>query len=151
MGKKLYWQLEDWLLLFGGIWLIHQVFKSAQTAGIGALPDARRFLIPYVKGKVRVFDNELKNLSTDEGGEVIRLIIEARVRPVLSAPIFRRLRGNKYIDCEFRKGQWRIFARSLPDGNYLIVSFFKKKTDETPKAEIEKAERRIREYLGSKE
>ncbi len=143
MAKKSTWDLEDWILLFGGIWLIGQVFKTAQKAGIGTLPQALRKLHPYInRDGIRVFDNELKKLSVKEQGEVIRLIIEARLKPTLQLPLFRIIRKRKNIDGEFRRGQWRILVKSLPNGDYIMLNFFKKQTNDRPEEEYIKAEKR---------
>lgn len=139
------WEIEDWLLLFGGLWLLHKVFKTAKKAGIGALPEANRKLIPFVsQNGIPIFDNELKKLTNNEAGEIIRLIVEIRLKPELSEPNFKRIFGYEYLDSEFIKGQWRILAKQKPDGNFIMASFFKKKSNETPKRELEKANERIR-------
>lgn len=151
MVKRSTWDLEDWILLVGGIWLLNQVFKTAQTAGIGSLPEALRNMYPYVDndGK-RIFDNELKKLTNNEQGEVIRLIIESRLKPSLRLPVYKRIIGYKYIDSEFIRGQWRIFAKRLPNGDFVMLTFFKKQSNETPREEIIRAENRGKEAVESK-
>lgn len=138
------WNFSDWLLLFGGIWLISKFFKTAQKAGIGSLPEAYRKLKPYISPKgIRVFDNELKKIPQDEAGEIIRLIMTVRLKPELSTPLCKKIKGYAYIDTEFIQGKWRILAKQLQNGDFIMASFFKKQSNETPKKELERANKRI--------
>lgn len=135
------------LLLIGGIWILTKLFKTPCRAGIGALPNAERKLTSYVSKKgVQEFKNDLLQFDRNEQGVLIRMIIEARLRNVLSMPFFKTLKGTK-LSAELRSGQWRILIYVISNKEYLMLSAFKKKTDETPKTEIEKAERRLNEYL----
>ena len=139
--------ISDLLLLLGGIWILTKLFKTPVQAGIGGLPNAERKLTSYVSKKgVQEFKNDLLQFDRNEQGELIRMIIEARLRSELSMPFFKTLKGTK-LSAELRSGQWRIIIYVISNEEYLMLSAFKKKTNETPKNEIEKAERRLNEYL----
>ena len=147
------WSIEDWLLLFGGSWLLHQVFKTPTQAGIGALPEAERFLFSYYNNdKVDVTVQDMQQYNADEINQIIKLIIKARLKPQLTMPLMKPFEGSKFIDIEFRDvtNGWRIFCKRLADGEYLMLSIFKKKTQKTPKYEIEKAEARAKEWATHK-
>lgn len=140
----------DWLLLFGGMWMLTEIFKTPTQAGIGALPDARRKIIYYTAPDgTRLFDEEAKKLTAAELGELIRLTTKARLMPGLTEPTFKRFTGSKYIDAELRDVQrgWRIFIKIIDDETLFAASFYKKQTGKAPKHEIEKAETRVKEYL----
>lgn len=139
--------ISDLLLLIGGIWLLQELFKTPVKAGISGLPNAERKLLPYVNSNgIKEFENEMSDFNQNEIGEIIRMIIEARVRQELSMPFFKSLKGTT-VSAELRKGQWRILLYVISNKEFLMLNVFKKKTNETPKNEIEKAERRLKEYL----
>ena len=140
-------EISDLLLIIGGIWVLSKLFKTPVQAGIGGLPNSERKLKSYISRKgVQEFKNDLLQFDRNEQGELIRMIIEARVRKELSMPFFKTLKGTK-LSAELRSGQWRIIIYVVNNEEYLMLSAFKKKTNETPKNEIEKAERRLNEYL----
>lgn len=144
--KKEY-KIEDLLLLIGGLWVLTRLFKTPAQAGIGALPNAERRLRPYVSGEgIEAFKEDVQQFDRNETGEIIRMIIEARLRTDLSMPFFKTLKGT-IVSGELRHGHWRIFVYVLSNEDFLMLSVFKKKTNETPKNELQKAERRLREYL----
>jgi phage-related protein len=135
------------LLLIGGLGILAKVFKTPVKAGIGGLPNAERKLTSYVTKKaVQEFKKDLLQFDRNEQGELIRMIIEARLRKKLSMPFFKTLKGT-ILSGELRNGQWRIIIYVINNEEYLMLSAFKKKTNETSKFEIEKAERRLKEYL----
>ncbi len=144
--KTALWQ-KTLLLLIGGIWILTKLFKTPVQAGIGALPNAERKLKPYINKKgVKEFENDLLGFNQNEIGEIIRMVIEARVRTELSMPFFKTLKATP-VSAELRKDHWRILLYVVSDKEFIMLSVFKKKTNETPKNEIEKAERRLKEYL----
>lgn len=146
-NKKDEFEITDLLLIIGGIWILSRLFKTPVQAGIGGLPNSERKLNSYISSKgVHEFKNDLLQFDRNEQGELIRMIIEARLRNELSMPFFKTLKGTK-LSAELRSGQWRIIIYIISDEEYLMLSAFKKKTNETPKNEIEKAERRLKEYL----
>ncbi|MCA0381697.1 MAG: type II toxin-antitoxin system RelE/ParE family toxin [Bacteroidetes bacterium] len=153
MAKKDTWQLEDWLLLFGGVWLISELFKTAQQAGIGSLKGAERFLYSYYSADgVNMLEQDMSHYNKDEQGEIVRLIIKARLKPELSEPLYKSFPGSKEIDGEIRDLQngWRIFCKKLPEGDFLMLSVFKKKSQKTPQHEKDKAEQRTKEWEAHK-
>jgi phage-related protein len=146
-NKKDDFEVSDLLLIIGGIWILTKLFKTPIQAGIGGLPNSERKLKSYIsKLGVQEFKNDLLNFDRNEQGELIRMIIEARLRKELSMPFFKTLKGTK-LSAELRQNQWRIIIYVINNEEYLMLSAFKKKTDETPKNEIDKAERRLKEYL----
>ena len=74
------------------------------------------------------------------------MIITARENEELTQPLFKPLKGTK-ITAELRYGQFRIMLLRVSTDDYLMLSVFKKKTDNTPENEIIKAENRIKEFL----
>jgi len=146
-STKSTWELEDWLLLIGGVWLIGQLFKTPTQAGIGALKDAQRKLIPYAsKTGTKAFEEDMRDISSDERNELKLLIVKARLVPLLREPIYKSFPDNDFITGEFRAKRFRIFVKSLPNGDFLMLSFYIKKTNKTPQDEIKKAEQRSREF-----
>ncbi|HMO32331.1 MAG TPA: type II toxin-antitoxin system RelE/ParE family toxin [Lacibacter sp.] len=146
------WSLEDWLLLFGGVWLISRLFKTSTKAGIGALPEAQRFLYSYHnKAGKNVLETDMSGLSVQQQGEIVRLIIQGRLKPVLSLPLYKKFK-DPLIDGELRDNAngWRIFCCRVNTTDYLMVSVFKKQSNKTPDYETEKARARIKEWLTHK-
>ena len=147
-SKNETWSFEDWLLLFGGVWLINKLFDSTTKAAIGALPKAIREFAEYADTDGNsLFDKELKKSGRQVSGIVIRLIIEARLLPEIALPMFERYPGEKYLWGVIRdmKTGYRIFVSILPDGRFVLLSFYKKQSEKTPKNEIEKARQRAKE------
>lgn len=139
------------LLYFAlGGFVLGSLFKKKSIASIGGLKNAERNLIPYISNDgIKEFENDIRQFNQNEIGEIIRMIIEARIRKSLAMPFYKTLKGTP-ISCELRKNQWRIFIYVLNDSNFIMLSIFKKKTDKTPKNEIEKAEFRLKEFLNRK-
>ena len=146
-NKKDDFEISDLLLIIGGIWVLSKLFKTPVQAGIGGLPNSERKLKPYIsKEGVKEFEKDLLQFDRNEIGEIIRMVIEARVRAELSMPFYKSLK-NTILSAELRKEQWRIILYVVNNEEFIMLSVFKKKTNETPKNEIEKAERRLKEYL----
>jgi phage-related protein len=146
-SNKSTWEIEDWLLLIGGLWLINKVFKTSTQAGIGALKDAQRKLVPYITHDgIKAFEEDMKDLSSDERNELKLLIIKARLIPLLREPYYKSFPSSNFINGEFRSKRFRIFVKSLANGDFLMLSFFIKKTNKTPQDEIKKAEQRAKEF-----
>ncbi len=140
-------EVADLLLLIGGVWILTKIFKTPVQAGISGLPNAERKLTSYVsKLGIQEFKDDLLQFDKNEQGVIIRMIIEARLRHHLSMPFFKSFKGTK-LSGELRHNQWRIIIYVVSNKEYLMLSVFKKKTNETPKKEFEKAERRLQEYL----
>ncbi|MDP1812412.1 MAG: type II toxin-antitoxin system RelE/ParE family toxin [Sediminibacterium sp.] len=145
-GKKSN-SLWNVLLILGGIWLIAKAFKTPKLAGIGGLQNSKRKLISYINPDgIDELQKDLSNYDRNEIGEIIRTIIDARLRDQLSMPFWKTLKGT-IVTGEFRNNQWRIMAYVISNEEYLILNVFKKKTMETPPNEIQKAERRLTEFL----
>lgn len=152
--KKDEFDFEDffWITVFtiGGLWLLRKILSEPKgKVGIfGFL--WKRDLPDYVdRNGNRIFNKELESFTPNEVGEIIRMIIKARKSDKLSMPFFKTLKGTP-ITAELRDGHFRILMYQIKADDYLLLSIFKKKTDETPKNEIDKAERRLQEYLNRK-
>lgn len=136
--------------VFGGVWLLNRILKQPKDKpGIFGFKFVRN-LIPYIdKNGNELFKKDLEQLTSSELSFVLtHLIIYARTTESLSYPVYKPLKYNTKITGELRKNQFRIFLYKIDNQNYIMLSLFKKKTDETPKSEIERAENRINEYIG---
>ena len=136
------------LLVFGGLWLLNKVINQPKNqAGIFGFNFVRN-LIPYSdKFGNEVFKNDFKNFDNKELTVIIGdMIYTGRQKEQLSMPFYKTLIGTN-ITGEFRNGQFRILVYKLNKEDFLMLSVFKKKTNETPKNEIERAEKRLNEYL----
>lgn len=145
MAKKENNDFYDWLLLIGGLWMLSELFKTPEQAGIGSVPNAVRKLMPCktVQG-VELFKNDMAKLKKPEFKKLIKLIVAARVTRELKEPIYKTIQGNHYIDGEFRDigTGYRIFVKKVEQGNFMMLSFYKKQSNNTPLHEISKAEQR---------
>lgn len=143
--EKLLWKL---ILVFGGLWLLNKILeKPTGAVAINGVPYCRT-LRPYINrnGKNEFLD-DLRQFDNKEIGYIItNIIINARTRKMLSPPFFNSFVGTK-ITGEFKGGQYRIFVYRINTDEFLMLSVFKKKTNETPKAEFEKAGKRLTAYL----
>ncbi len=144
--------LLDLLFIFGGLYLIDKLFQSAtqpkNTPGIAGI--YRREMTPYEdEYGTRYFYNELrKNFTDDDASEIIsNMIIPARKDETLEMPFFKTFKGSD-ITGELRYKQFRILLYKISNDEYLMLNAFKKKSNATPRGEIEKAEKRIEEYQG---
>jgi phage-related protein len=143
--ENFFWDL---VFLAGGIWLLNKILSQPKkSVGIFGITYERN-LEPYIdKNGRKLFEQDLKDFSPNEIGIIIReMIVKARELPSLSSPFFKPLKGTK-ITAELKHNHFRIMMYRISDDDYLMLSVFKKKTDETPKNEIDRAEKRLAEYL----
>ncbi len=136
------------ILFFGGLWLLNKILKQKKNiVGIFGFKYIRD-LNDYVdRNGNKYFYNDLKSFTNDEIGIIIRkMIIPARETNTLIKPLFKPLQGT-IITAELTYNHFRIFLYRLNATDYMLVSVFKKKTNETPQSEINKAEQRIREFI----
>ena len=142
-------QLINLALVVGSAYLLYLAFRTPRIAGtasgIQGLANAKRTLEPYESINKRVFEEDLKGFTSQEIGEIIRLIIKARKAETLTSPLFKRIKNSR-ITGEFRDGQYRILVKQLDDKRMLMLNVFRKKQDAIPSSEIEKAERRLDAY-----
>lgn len=141
--------LIDIGLVIAGIWLFDKIFTKPKPAGISGLANALRKLTPIIspKGENYIL-KDFQQFHFSEHSQVIRMFEDARLSEHLKMPFFKTLKGTR-ITGELRRGQWRVLLYKQSDAEYLILSIFKKKTDETPPNEIAKAEHRLKEYLAN--
>ena len=143
---------SDWiislLIIFGGLWLLKKILSQPiNQPGIFGFKFVRD-LIPYSdRNGNEIFKNDFKNFDNKELTIIIgNMIYTGRQKENLSMPFYKTFTGTR-ITGEFRTGQFRILVYKLNENDFLLLSVFKKKTNETPKSEIEKAERRLKEYI----
>jgi phage-related protein len=136
------------VFLIGGTWLLRKVLEQPKDSfGIFGIKYVR-WLYPYSdkKGKPE-FLNELKQFDNKEVSFIIQnMIIEARTRESLSMPFYKPFTGT-IVSGELRAGQFRIFVYRLNKDDLLMLSVFKKKSNVTPKYELQRAENRLQEFL----
>jgi len=136
--------------LFGLIWLLNKILSQPKgKVGIFGFVWKRDLPVYVDRNGSRLFDEDFKHFDQNEQGEIIRMIIKARKTDKLSMPFFKTLKGTP-ITAELRDSHFRILMYQIKSDDYLLLSIFKKKTDETPKNEIDKAERRLQEYINRK-
>lgn len=92
---------------------------------------------------------DLLKLPGEHVGAVIRAIMKFRESPTLIMPLYKRFKEST-ITGEIRYKNWRLFTYQLDNGDHLFISFYQKKDNETKKQEIDRAERRLAEYLSSR-
>ncbi|MCC6258062.1 MAG: type II toxin-antitoxin system RelE/ParE family toxin [Chitinophagaceae bacterium] len=70
----------------------------------------------------------------------------ARILTAPELPIFEKYPGYTFwgVIRDLNTG-WRIFIHQLPNGTFVMLSFYKKQKGKAPKHEIEKAEARAKE------
>lgn len=148
--KKQNSDFYDWLLLFGGMWMLSQLFSTPEQAGIGGVPNAVRKLKPCKTPEgIELFKNDMAKLRRAEFSKLISLIVAARVAKELKEPIFKPLTSSSFIDGEFRDigTGYRIFVKKIGGGDFMMLSFYKKQTNRTPIYEIDKAEQRAKNCI----
>ena len=89
-------------------------------------------------------DKEIRSLERKENSRVIKLIELFRDYGFgLTEPYLKKLTANLW---ELRSGRWRLLF-GIVKSEAIIVNIFLKKTQKTPKKEIELAIQRLKEYL----
>ena len=109
---------NGWNIIFGiagCIWLLAKLFEKEVPSSISGLQNAQRKLIPFInKNGKNTIKDDLSSYDNNEAGEVIRLIMDARLRPSLEMPIWKPFKG-RMITGEFRDSQWRILAYKISE------------------------------------
>ena len=135
--------VQHWLNIQRIDRVLNQDLKPS-ISGIGA---SFRKLVAYQDSRDKhVFRNDMLAFSVAEQKQIIGAIIKGRKTEILALPFFKTLRGTS-ITAELRFKPFRILLYQISENDYLMLSVFKKKTDETPKNEIDKAEKRLFDYL----
>jgi Phage derived protein Gp49-like (DUF891) len=101
------------------------------------------------RGRQPVADFFEQELTEREAAYLLAWLEEAAQWPVLQYPQFKRLPDYEPWLGELRANRFRIFVHRLPGNLFLLVHAFKKKSDNTPKAEIKKALARIKDHLNA--
>lgn len=139
------------VFVIGGLWLLKKILSQPKgEVGISGVKYVRN-LYPYIDANGRtLFEDDLKQFDPKEIGFIMQeMIITARENEHLTSPFFKPLKGTT-ITAELVKSHFRIMLYRVSADDYLMLSAFKKKTNETPKNEITKAENRLAEYLSRK-
>jgi phage-related protein len=135
--------VQRWL----NIQRIERVLNQDLKPSIAGIGTSFRKLIAYEDERNKhVFRNDMLVFSTEEQKQIIGAIIKGRKTEILALPFFKTLRGTP-ITAELRFKPFRILLYQISENDYLMLSVFKKKTDETPRIEIDKAEKRLSDYL----
>lgn len=96
-----------------------------------------------VKNDPRV-DKEIRSLGGADSARIVSLIeLFRRYGFSLSLPYLKKLTANLW---ELRSGRWRLLF-GLVNSEAIIVNLFLKKSQKTPKREIDLAKKRLKEYL----
>lgn len=109
-----------------------------------------RKLIAYQEDdKHQVFREELDALATDAG--TLRYII-GRIKDIsmmieVKYPTYDRFSHIVVDFGRLRLGDFRIFVHRIDTKNWLMLSIYRKTTDETPAGETKKAINRLSKYL----
>ena len=89
-------------------------------------------------------DKEIRSLDKKENSRVVKLIELFRDYGFeLTEPYLKKLAANLW---ELRSGRWRLLC-GIVKSEAIIVNVFLKKTQKTPKKEIELAKQRLKENL----
>lgn len=68
--------------------------------------------------------------------------------PALKMPHARRLQGKVWeLRIDGRPNSYRVLYAAVPGRKFVLLHVFAKKTEKTPRREIETAERRLTDYL----
>ncbi len=95
--------------------------------------------------------NEVEKLDFSLKRQLAELFAQLADGESLGMPVSRPMpvveHGVHELRVKDRTGQYRIFYFTKKADTILIFHFFKKKTQETPKQEIETAKNRLKEML----
>src|SRR5713226_6241166 len=99
------------------------------------------------RGRVPVNDT-LKSLAATDQARVLRVISLLRdYGPALKMPHARHLQGKlSELRMDGRPNSYRIIYAAVPDGKFLLLHLFAKRTQATPPREIATAKRRLADY-----
>jgi phage-related protein len=88
----------------------------------------------------------IEKLKANEANKIVVMLEALASVSVLSMPYYRQVRGFLLDFGELRIGNFRIFVHKLTETEYLLLHLFRKKSDETPSAEIDIALKRLQDY-----
>jgi Phage derived protein Gp49-like (DUF891) len=127
--------------------LRRDVNQVEEAPGLFGPNEPRTFLLyTDARGRQPVLDFLDQDVTRTEANYIGRWLDEAAEWPVLQYPQFKRFAEFETWLGELRINRFRIFVHRLPGNVFLLVHAFKKKTDQTPKAEITKALNRIKDH-----
>jgi phage-related protein len=94
---------------------------------------------------------ELKDLGTAAAEELADLLAQLAIGESIGLPASRPMpvveNGAHELRIRDRAGNYRVFYFTKFEDAILVFHIFKKKTEQTPKAEIETAKKRLKEML----
>jgi len=94
---------------------------------------------------------ELKDLGTAAAEELADLLALLSAGETIGLPASRPMpsvaQGVHELRVRDRSGNYRIFYFTKAEDAILVFHLFKKKTEQTPKSEIETAKKRLKEIL----
>jgi phage-related protein len=92
-------------------------------------------------------DKELISFSQEVQAKFFALFTVLEKEGFLKEPFAKKINNNLFeIRVKF-KGQWRAIYAYIKKKEIIILSVFNKKTQKINKKEINKAEKRLKEYL----
>lgn len=99
------------------------------------------------RGRVPVADY-LDTLPLKDRARVLRTIaLLEDYGPALRMPHARRLQGKVWeLRIDGRPNSYRVLYAAAPERRFVLLHVFAKKTEKTPKREIETAQRRLTDY-----
>ena len=94
-------------------------------------------------------DDYLNHLSPQDHARVLRAIdLLADYGPMLKMPHAGHVQGKLWeLRIDGRPNSYRVLYAGVPGRKFLLLHVFAKKRDQTPRSEIETAQRRLDDYL----
>lgn len=97
-----------------------------------------------VQSSIRLFPQEIKKAL---GKVILEIQQGVSIGPPLSKPMHSVAQGVQEIRLKDKTGIYRVFYFTKVKDRILIIHAFKKKTQKTPKKEIDLAKKRLKEML----
>jgi len=94
-------------------------------------------------------DEFLRSLQVKDRARVSRAILLLEdYGPALRMPHARHLEGKVWeLRIDGRPNSYRVLYAGVPGRKFVLLHAFAKKTDKTPKQDVETAQRRLTDYL----
>lgn len=151
--KNFFDDFFELLLSIGLFYLIYKLVhgedlsqsEQKQLPGISGLPGRIRFFRAYREEEKEPYREELLKLDHELITKAIGLANRANTSPELKGTWIKHFQGD-IISGELRSGQIRILFYRIDELNYILLTIFLKKDEETDRLYKEKARRRIANF-----
>ena len=103
-----------------------------------------------VKKRIEVDSNankELKAFSQEVQTKFVALFTILENEGFLKEPFVKRIDDELFEMRVKFEGQWRALYAYVDGNRIIVLSAFNKKTQKTPKQEVDKAKKRLRRYI----